>query len=62
MKLHIFYRHYNVQGTDNRNRPSWFDYEKCYDNLLSTINFNKNVKINIVYDGKKENWIKREKI
>ena len=61
MKLHIFYRHYNVQGTDNRNRPSWFDYEKCYDNLTSTINFNKNVKINIVYDGKEENWIKKKK-
>ena len=57
MKLHIFYRHYNVQGTDNRNRPSWFDYEKCYDNLLSTVNFSKNVKINIVYDGKDPNWI-----
>jgi len=61
MKLHIFYRHYNVQGTDNRNRPSWFDYEKCYDNLTSTINFNENVKINIVYDGKEENWIKKKK-
>ena len=41
MKLHIFYRHYNIKNTDNRNRPSWFDYEKCYDNLLSTINFMK---------------------
>ena len=60
MKLHIFYRHYNVQGTDNRNRPSWFDYEKCYDNLLSTVNFSKNVKINIVYDGKEDNWIKNK--
>jgi len=61
MKLHIFYRHYNVQGTDNRNRPNWFDYEKCYDNLTSTINFNENVKLNIVYDGKEENWIKKKK-
>ena len=61
MKLHIFYRHYNIQGTDNRNRPSWFDYEKCYDNLLSTVNFSKNVKINIVYDGKEDNWIKNKK-
>jgi hypothetical protein len=61
MKLHIFYRHYNIQGTDNRNRPSWFDYEKCYNNLLSTINFNQKVKINIVYDGKEDNWIKNKK-
>lgn len=58
MKLHIFYRHYNIKNTDNRNRPSWFNYEKCYDNLLSTINSNENVKINIVYDGKEDNWIK----
>lgn len=60
MKIHIFYRHYNVQGTDNRNRPSWFDYEKCYDNLVSTLAFNENVKINIVYDGKEDNWIKKK--
>ena len=37
MKLHIFYRQYNIQGTDNKNRPSWFDFEKCYDNLLLTL-------------------------
>ena len=60
MKLHIFYRHYNVKNTDNKNRPSWFNYEKCYDNLLSTINSNKNVKINIVYDGREDNWVKNK--
>ena len=54
MKIHIFYRHYNVQGTDNKNRPSWFDYENCYDNLFNSINLNKSVKINIVYDSKED--------
>ena len=58
MKLHIFYRHYNIKNTDNRNRPSWFNYEKCYDNLLSTISSWENVKINVVYDGKEDNWVK----
>ena len=60
MKVHIFYRHYNTQGTGNKNRPSWFDYEKCYDNLINSINLNKSVEINIVYDGKEDNWIKRK--
>jgi len=60
MKLHIFYRHYNVQGTDNKNRPSWFDYQKCYDNLISTISSNESVRVNIVYDGKEDNWIKNK--
>ena len=50
MKIHIFYRHYNVSGTDNRNRPKWFDFEKCFVNLLKTIQ-NKNVELHVVFDG-----------
>jgi hypothetical protein len=50
MKIHIFYRHYNISGTDGKQRPEWFDYEKCLQNLLHTTN--KNVFINIIYDGK----------
>ena len=59
MKLHIFYRQYNVQGTDNKNRPSWFDFEKCYDNLLLTLSDTPSnlYNLNIVYDGKDPNWI-----
>lgn len=52
--IHIFYRHYNVVGTDNRNRPDWFDFEKCFVNLLSTIR-GKDVKLNLVMDGQIEN-------
>ena len=29
MKIHIYYRHYNVSGSEPR-RPEWFDYELCY--------------------------------
>ena len=43
MKIHIFYRHYNVSGTDNRSRPKGFDFEKCFVNLLNTIQ-NKNIE------------------
>ena len=50
MKIHIFYRHYNVSGTDNRSRPKWFNFEKCFVNLLKTIQ-NKNVELHVVFDG-----------
>jgi|TARA_B110000908_G_scaffold169886_1_gene228009 hypothetical protein len=60
MKIHIYYRHYNIQGTDNRNRPSWFDYEKCYHNLVSSLKGGAdNFRLNVVYDGNEPNWIKR---
>lgn len=59
MKVHIYYRHYNVKGTDNRNRPHWFSYEKCYNNLRSSLDWGSDdYKINIVYDGDQHNWIK----
>ena len=61
MKIHIFYSHYNVTGTDNKFRPNWFDYEKCFINLLNTTK-NKNVEIHVVMDGKiEDNWIKKYK-
>lgn len=50
MKIHIFYRHYNIEKTDNRGRPNWFDYEKCFKNLLDTI-MGKNIQLHIVFDG-----------
>lgn len=62
MKIHIFYSHYNITGTDYKNRPQWFNYEKCFINLLETIKDKSNIKLNIVMDGKVEdNWIKKYK-
>jgi hypothetical protein len=58
MKIHIYYRHYNISGREQR-RPEWFDYERCYTNLLSTLadwSSNK-YNINVVYDGGGKNWI-----
>jgi hypothetical protein len=54
MKIHIFYRHYNVQGKGNGGRPIWFDYEKCFVNLLNTIE-NKNVDLHVIMDGNVNN-------
>jgi hypothetical protein len=61
MKIHIFYLHYEITGTDGKYRPYWFNYEKCFTNLLSTIE-GKNVELHVVMDGKVENnWIKKYK-
>jgi len=62
MNIHIFYSHYNISGTDHKSRPYWFDYEKCFVNLLNTIKNKNNIKLNIVMDGKIENnWIQKYK-
>lgn len=60
MKIHIFYRHYNVSGNDGPRRPKGFDYEECYKNLLATSDLNT-CKINIIYDSKEDNWVKHLK-
>jgi hypothetical protein len=57
--IHIFYRHYNVTGRETW-RPEWFDYEKCFLNLIDTIKDLKNVKLIVVFDGDdKENFINK---
>lgn len=58
MKIHIFYRHYNVQTDSQKEfeseyktsvRPSWFCYEKCFINLLNSIK-DQNVELHVVFD------------
>lgn len=51
--IHIYYRHYNVSGREDW-RPIWFDYEKCFLNLVKTIR-NKDVRLTIIYDGDNTN-------
>lgn len=59
--IHIFYRHYNISGNDFKSRPNWFDYEKCFINLLDTIK-NKNVELHVIFDGDIEsNFISKYK-
>ena len=60
-KIHVFYSHYNVEGSNNKTRPKWFDYEKCFINFLNTTQ-GKNVDIHVVMDGKIDtNWISKYK-
>jgi hypothetical protein len=61
MKIHILQSHYNVTGVDFKYRPSWFDYEKCFINLLDTIE-GKDIDLHLIMDGKiEDNWIKKYK-
>jgi hypothetical protein len=53
-KIHIFYRHYDIEGTDNKVRPPWFNFEKCFVNLLNTIQ-EKNVDLHVIMDGSIDN-------
>jgi hypothetical protein len=53
MTIHIIYRH-----TDNlaacgvgKNRPKWFSFEGCLNNILSTIEDTDFVKFHLMYDG-----------
>ena len=61
MKIHIFYRHFNISGNDNKRRPSWFNFEQCFTNLLSTIE-GENVDLHVIMDGDTEsNFINQYK-
>jgi hypothetical protein len=58
MKLRIFYRHYNISGNDIKRNLTWFDYESCFKNLLSTIQNDPRVELHVIMDGDiKNNWI-----
>jgi hypothetical protein len=55
MKIHIFYRHYNISSTSNpQYRPDGFSYEKSFNNLLETIEDNPNVELTVMMDGTKQ--------
>lgn len=59
--IHIFYRHYNIVTTDNKGRPKWFNFQKCFENLLDTIE-GKDVQLHVVMDGvAKHNFINQYK-
>jgi hypothetical protein len=60
MKIHIFYRQYNILGSQ-KGRPKFFDFEKCFVNLLNTIE-GKNVDLHVVMDGRPEtNFVNKYK-
>jgi hypothetical protein len=50
MKINIYYRH-AVTNNSGRYRPSWFSYEKCFKNLLRTIEGYDNINLTLAMDG-----------
>jgi hypothetical protein len=61
MKIHIFYRHFNISGNDFKGRPNWFDFEKCFINLLSTIE-GEDIDLHLIMDGEIEsNFVNKYK-
>lgn len=63
MKIKILYSHLNVSGTDYKNRPKWFDFEKCFENLRSSLLNSQQVELHIIYDNTRgdveQNWINK---
>jgi hypothetical protein len=51
MKIHIYYRH-TSNNIANPFRPQWFSYEKCFENLLKTIEGYDNIHLTLAMDGK----------
>jgi hypothetical protein len=50
MKIHIYYRH-TSNNILNNTRPHWFSYEKCFENLLKTIQGYDNIHLTLAMDG-----------
>ena len=53
MKIHIYYRH--ASNCIVKNRPSWFTFEKCWENLLKTVDGIDNINLTLALDGDIEN-------
>jgi len=49
MKIHIYYRH--ASNCIVQNRPDWFSFEKCWENLLKTIEGKNNINLTLALDG-----------
>lgn len=54
MTTHIYYRHTPIGRSSGKSRPSWFTHERCFLNLLNTIEadlLNGQAVIHFVFDG-----------
>lgn len=50
MKIKIFVRHCNISSNSvSKNRPDWFSREKCWNNLLATVDIDTD--ITVMFDG-----------
>ena len=51
--IQVYFRTVERQKPNMIGRPEWFSYEKCWDNLLRTVN-SELVDINVIIDTEKE--------
>ncbi len=53
MTIHVIYRHTDNLGECGvgKNRPHWFSYDNCLNNILHTIDGVDFVKFHLIYDG-----------
>ncbi len=57
--INIFYRHVHIKHDarsrdPNKQRPQWFSHEKCFENLIKTIDsstYKNLINLTIIYDG-----------
>ena len=52
-KTNIFYRT-TARNKNNNLRPSWFNYENCFANLISTLD--NDCKLTVMFDGSEEEY------
>jgi hypothetical protein len=53
-KIHIFYRHVHVDKPSQKMRPDWFSFERCFRNLISSIEkspLRLKIDLVIMFDG-----------
>jgi hypothetical protein len=58
--IKIYYLHYNTNSAVSKDRPSWFSYESCLKNLLSTIlltDSKLNIILTLVFDGNHQSFL-----
>ena len=49
--VHILYRHTENTSGIGKQRPEGFSYKKCLNNILNTIEGNKDIRFHLIYDG-----------
>jgi|TARA_R110000787_G_scaffold108863_4_gene217295 hypothetical protein len=49
MNIHLYYRHSSHSIV--KNRPKWFSFKSCWDNLLGTVKGKENIKLTLALDG-----------
>jgi hypothetical protein len=50
--IHIFQRHCNTSANSiGKQRPDWFSRERCFNNLIKTVEGRDDIELHIMFDG-----------